>query len=108
MDKIRIDVQYTSVPERVSWFVSDDHNYHLFDSRPGSVTEEWVLESTYLNVTLGEYVIQAENLMGTWQLNHAIHRQIHTLFSYQVCMSTRSLQGSSKFMGCQRKGHLLC
>lgn len=64
LDKIRIDIQFTSRPDMVSWSVTDDHNHHLLDSKPGSVVEEGLLESSYLNVTLGEYTMHAENLMG--------------------------------------------
>ncbi|KAG7344265.1 trypsin-like serine protease [Nitzschia inconspicua] len=67
-DQIRIDVQYTSAPEVVHWFLSDDHNENLLDSKPGTVTDEGILASTYLNVTLGVYTMQAENLMGEFRV----------------------------------------
>jgi hypothetical protein len=68
IDRVRIDVEYSSVPGFVSWSLTDDHEHQIAESPAGSVTEEGVVESTYVNVSLGEYVIQADNLMGRFKV----------------------------------------
>jgi hypothetical protein len=66
--RIRIDVHYTVFPELVSWSVSDNDHEVIANSQPGTVTEERILNSTYLNVAAGQYIIQTENLIGKYSL----------------------------------------
>ena len=65
LDRVRLDVQYTVTPRLVSWTVLDDRRNEVARSAAGSVTEEGLLESTYLPIHLGEYMIEMHNLLGT-------------------------------------------
>jgi hypothetical protein len=63
---MRVDVKYTVAPRLASWTVFDDHHNQIASSPEGSVTEEGLLESTYLPVHLGEYMIEMHTLLGTY------------------------------------------
>ena len=66
LDRMRLDVKYTVAPRMVSWAVFDDRHNRIASSPERSVTEEGVLESTYLPGHLGEYMIEMHNLFGTY------------------------------------------
>ena len=67
IEKVRVDVEYTFVkPQEVSWTLFDDHHNPIIDSvEEGSVTQEGVLVSTYVDIfQAGKYIFETNNFRG--------------------------------------------
>jgi hypothetical protein len=68
LNQIRIDFSYSSASELASWTLFDSFGAQVAGSNAGSVLHDGILVSTYVDVEVGTYFINVDNLLGEFKV----------------------------------------